>query len=878
MIEYSNHIVLGTTGGNILVYDIASNNAGTKVVQELSDSNRVVHSLGFCHTAGHILFSGGGDGTVKVWDLRGGNMRPSLIMGKNTDAVRELKCSPFDPQKVAAIYENGSLQRWDIRNPNNVDKLIHAHSGMGLTLDWHPCHDYILTGGRDQRIQVFNMVSESRKPDFVIQTPSAVGRARWQIDSQSTSLFDTSIASSGRASGTTHNIHIWNFRRPHIPLSVIEKSTSYVSDLYWRNNNTLISASRDRNLLQHDLSTESLILDNLSARAFSWSPSNSLSFIVQDKYRDQFGAMQSMRVNNYAASAKDDDDEESYSITPEDSLYNFGPYASSRGVSRAGSVSGYHRRTGSTIRGKPIYDVEYSQAVVDATINESEPAAFQYLASAYCSAASQKEELPMICAQNAQAAAGAGKFRTSQTWSIIQNSLARDLQQYQLYAITNTIPEIKISQNNGLNAKNSTISSMKPIAHPQITKSKIAESLQGLTSNGATPRIASDNIKEPSKSQFTPMVNSEVVTPTLENNEFMVDAVEVDQGGETSATVAPMAVPDNGRSTSFENEITAKSSTSEKGDYYLSTSLATTTSSDGIYADRRRSLAGNQYVSSYTKLPMKRDIIPASNESNDSDADYGKNWNELSMKEYAKSKSIINPESYKSDAGMMTFHSSYDKSNAESESSPDKPLETIPGEIQGLGIAVEAPEKLRFREFLHSLDHPWRTSKLIEKTSEYALQQGDIQLCAVLGSLFYDYFDESFPCSEAVEEWVLSYVNLLQRNMLFTEAAKIVKVSQFDSVKELCRIETTLDTLCHRCMRSLSENNIKDSERPVEFWYCDQCNQILDGCSLCREPVKGLALALLSCGHKLHAACMQTWVIDDGMIECPTGCGNVLVR
>lgn len=74
--------------------------------------------------------------------------------------------------------------------------------------------------------------------------------------------------------------------------------------------------------------------------------------------------------------------------------------------------------------------------------------------------------------------------------------------------------------------------------------------------------------------------------------------------------------------------------------------------------------------------------------------------------------------------------------------------------------------------------------------------------------------------------------------------------------------------------------------------HCSRCGAVLEGtggargecrsckrrqvtmtCCVCDVIIKGLYVPCLQCGHVGHADCHEAWFAEDGVVECPTGCG-----
>ena len=93
---------------------------------------------------------------MKIWDLRTKSAAKQTMRGK-AESVRDVQFHPNGGYEYIAAFENGSIQKWDIRNPNQIERIWNAHSGLALTVDWHQDGNLIASGGRDKVIKVFKV-------------------------------------------------------------------------------------------------------------------------------------------------------------------------------------------------------------------------------------------------------------------------------------------------------------------------------------------------------------------------------------------------------------------------------------------------------------------------------------------------------------------------------------------------------------------------------------------------------------------------------------------------------------------------------------------------------------------------------------------------
>lgn len=70
-----------------------------------------------------------------------------------SESVRDVQFSPVNQHEFAAAFENGTVQKWDLRSPKMYERKLNAHNGLALTVDWHPDGRYLASGGRDKVIK-----------------------------------------------------------------------------------------------------------------------------------------------------------------------------------------------------------------------------------------------------------------------------------------------------------------------------------------------------------------------------------------------------------------------------------------------------------------------------------------------------------------------------------------------------------------------------------------------------------------------------------------------------------------------------------------------------------------------------------------------------
>ena len=100
-----------------------------------------------------------------------------------------------------------------------------AHKGLVLTVDWHPTNANVLaSGGRDRYVKIWEL-ADVRQPKQTIQTIASVGRVSWRPAGV------MHIATS--ASLMDNSIHMWDTKRPFIPVASMKGHSDIASGISW---------------------------------------------------------------------------------------------------------------------------------------------------------------------------------------------------------------------------------------------------------------------------------------------------------------------------------------------------------------------------------------------------------------------------------------------------------------------------------------------------------------------------------------------------------------------------------------------------------------------------------------------------------------------
>ena len=291
--NFGTTIATAAANGNIVVYDI--NRPGVEIAR-LHEHSRQVHRLGFNPHLPQLMLSGSQDSTVRLWDLRNLAGERSIMtcqslnkFSGNSDGIRDLRWSPTNGVDFAIGTDNGTIQRWDIRRNNAPLLKINAHEKTCNAIDWHPDGKHIASGGADKNIKVWDFSSTDRRMKFSwqIRAPQAIVNVRWRpacwsCDKEGSAHWQgTQIATSYDQQET--KIHIWDFRRPYIPLREVNRFDTPATALLWRSESLLWSVGSAGMFTQTDINFATKTPDRRSPNTVDIAPDGRVLFFLQER-------------------------------------------------------------------------------------------------------------------------------------------------------------------------------------------------------------------------------------------------------------------------------------------------------------------------------------------------------------------------------------------------------------------------------------------------------------------------------------------------------------------------------------------------------------------------------------------------------------------
>ncbi len=223
------------------------------------------------------------DGQMRLFDKDG---KTEACTFKNPSAgYLDAKFARWDTNMLAAAKDNGEMEVWDIRNPDNFVFQRRLHMAPISSIDWNPTvRNVLLTGSTDKHVKVYNLKDFDNAEQILdISGYSSVGTVRWNEDSK----YEFCVAFSQNSETSIFQYHMLS---PTFPVAIYKGHTEPVTDFAWlhreyhiwfvtRGDSTyLLSCAKDDTaIIRHKSQATKPYLD-LNVSAVCISPSNSLVY------------------------------------------------------------------------------------------------------------------------------------------------------------------------------------------------------------------------------------------------------------------------------------------------------------------------------------------------------------------------------------------------------------------------------------------------------------------------------------------------------------------------------------------------------------------------------------------------------------------------
>ncbi|KAI8611176.1 WD40-repeat-containing domain protein, partial [Chytriomyces sp. MP71] len=209
-------------------------------------------------------------------DLRQKAQSPTTFEGR-ADKVRDVQFSPTSSYDFIAAFENGEVQKWDIRKPSEPERRWNAHFGLALTIDWHPDGTVFASAGRDRVIKVWDTKADPA-PMYSIQTIGHVARIAWRPRSQ---LGESAYQIASCSLQADSKVSVWDLGRGFVAEWAVEEHDAPVTDFLWHDSNVLWTVSKDHTFVRQTLEVAGYRPASLlSSCAMSWNALGDITFSV----------------------------------------------------------------------------------------------------------------------------------------------------------------------------------------------------------------------------------------------------------------------------------------------------------------------------------------------------------------------------------------------------------------------------------------------------------------------------------------------------------------------------------------------------------------------------------------------------------------------
>jgi WD40 repeat protein len=635
--QFSSHIATAAANGKVILYDL---NRASVELTRLHEHNRQVHKLAFNPHQGYLLLSSSQDATVRLWDLR--DMRRDITTCRSRDqyagvngGIRDVQWSPTDAVEFAFGTDNGNIQRWDFRYNKGPKQRITAHDQRLCTsIDWHPDGKHLLSSGVDRTVKVWDFSVDGRrqKAAWVLHTPYPVYKARWRPpywsdDYQERGAYQcTQIATYYERAHSA--IHVWDFRRPHLPFREINKFASAPSDMLWHSRDTLWTVGKEGILQQNDVHHAPKTLDRRNLQALAVSPSGEVGGVAQKRPRRRRSPSRAYAGDAYVGDPRgrrSSPEKGSMRSSADDSLDDSFLASSVQRHHGRNTSSRSARSFGSTPPSDPAPKVMFltdSMTTQSSSLRPNQVAfrgslpgvgnmqIFSYLAQKYKTIPLSVppdlqafEELEHVFEQNAEYAQRASLYRLAQTWNLVGKSIA---------AVTRRRAEFS-RESRCLQNKSDTSKARESAIKPSPDHLEAQDKHTAIPAN-PTVRAILSTLDKPSVNHATPVVEStsNLATPLARplavfqssTNDFSGSSIPDINEEDITALPPSLTRPQAGTAGS-DNPLAPLQSSFNGPKWYQS--------ADGF--DERRALVGSYRASPRIPLTLGPSNIPGPNPS-----------------------------------------------------------------------------------------------------------------------------------------------------------------------------------------------------------------------------------------------------------------------
>ena len=190
---------------------------------------------------GQKLASGGGDNTVRIYDLRQPQAAP-LVLAGHKDPVWSVAFSP-DGQKLASGSGDKTVRIWNLREPQAAPLVLTGHKDVVWSVAFSPDGRWVAAGGVDKTIRIWDLQQPQAAPRVLKGHERTVASVKFSPDGQK-------LASASEDA----TIRIWDLSQPQAaPLVLKGHQGEVLSVAFNPDGERLASGSADKTIRLWDL-------------------------------------------------------------------------------------------------------------------------------------------------------------------------------------------------------------------------------------------------------------------------------------------------------------------------------------------------------------------------------------------------------------------------------------------------------------------------------------------------------------------------------------------------------------------------------------------------------------------------------------------------
>jgi len=835
--NYKFLIATAATNGAVVIWN--TTREGSKSVERvLTDHSRAVNKLVWAPDKPDCLLTGSQDSTLRLWDFRDPN-NSRIIFNPKSESIRDVQFNPFQPNQFAAAFDNGTVQIWDTRKQTSAVEKITAHQGLVLTLDWHPEEKNIIaTGGRDRAIRIWDFTPSQvggvmGKALHNISTISSVSRIKWRPSHKWQLASCSSIVD--------FQTHVWDVKRPFIPVASFTDHRDVPTGLLWRNPNALISCSKDGYLLINNINDAYKPYQHIRTTGISWNVNNDIASI-----NDKINRNTSQYVSNTGI------DHSTTSLTTQQQ--QFPSFFASFNVP---TIPTPPQPT------KVDQGVLYihSPSNLPSTVNSIDKSydyhvLFEYFAKNY-----KFQGLPFdqLCEHNEKVSIQAKQYHTSKIWALM------NLYFTPLFNINN-------NNNNNNNNNTSTITNDESLDENNIIERLLLKEKKekGQLNEIVQQQHHNHNEKKLKRNSSTHLHVDDIMNNNNNNHHHHhTSDIMVEQDGHLLLS-DDMVVPNNANDEMTAKEPPSTSVYMESKNDQLLNNLLSAEAVTPLAPLPSRAPSIEIEKSKSPSSPNNTSPILINNDSNQDDSKMSKidissttnNNNSSNNKEISKDN--IQDNKINNNGQDNNNNNSNNSSKQDNNNTKQLQLQQQQQQQKESISSPSTPPQLQLEELFPPMEiEEFDFKPILTEMLEYCIERGDIQTCVFVILILKGTIQLNIE-SKRITQWFGSYIELLQRFKLWSNALEVMKNCDDQAINQASKRNTSLISSCSTCGKTIPNNGM----------VCEKCNRIAAICSICRLPVKGNYVWCQGCGHGGHADHMKKW-FDSNQSACPTGCSHI---